>query len=130
MIGSRKEMTTQDLATAVRDGLIIPDKDLEEHWRRLHSMPAKRPISDAIDERKERVELEREAGLSVSDEAADTTGGAKHIEDIDKKVIAATALIRAGFTPAASLAACGLPAIEHTGLRPVTIKEGDVAKNE
>lgn len=130
VIGSRKEMTTQDLATAVRDGLIIPDKDLEEHWRRLHSMPAKRPISDAIDERKERVELEREAGLSVSDEAADTTGGAKNIEDIDKKVIAATQLIRAGFTPAASLAACGLPAIEHTGLRPVTIKEGDVAKNE
>lgn len=45
------------------------------------------------------------------------------VEDIDKKVNAATALIRAGFTPDAALAACGLPPIEHTGLRPVTIKE-------
>lgn len=67
-IGSRKEMTTQDLATAVRDGLLIPDKDLEEHWRRLHSLPPKRPIADAIEERKERQELEQQAGIALSPE--------------------------------------------------------------
>lgn len=67
-IGSRKEMTTQDLATAVRDGLVIPDKDLEEHWRRLHSLPPKRPLADAIEERKERRELEQEAGIALSSE--------------------------------------------------------------
>lgn len=125
-IGSRKEMTTQDLATAVRDGLLIPDKDLEEHWRRLHSLPPKRPIADAIEERKERQELEDQAGVTLSAEDADTApagGGVTAVEDIDKKVNAATALIRAGFTPAAALEACGLPPIEHTGLRPVTIKE-------
>lgn len=67
-IGSRKEMTTQDLATAVRDGLLIPDKDLEEHWRRLHSLPPKRPIADALAERKERQELEDQAGVALNPE--------------------------------------------------------------
>lgn len=67
-IGSRKEMTTQDLATAVRDGLLIPDKDLEEHWRRLHSLPPKRPIAEAIEERKERQELEDQAGVALNPE--------------------------------------------------------------
>lgn len=67
-IGSRKEMTTQDLATAVRDGLLIPDKDLEEHWRRLHSLPPKRPIADALAERKERQELEDQAGVVLNPE--------------------------------------------------------------
>ena len=67
-IGSRKEMTTQDLATAVRDGLLIPDKDLEEHWRRLHSLPPKRPIADALAERKERQELEDQAGVTLNPE--------------------------------------------------------------
>lgn len=65
-IGSRKEMTTQDLATAVRDGLLIPDKDLEEHWRRLHSLPPKRPIAEAIEDRKERQELEQQTGVALS----------------------------------------------------------------
>ena len=68
-IGSRKEMTTQDLSTAVRDGLLIPDKDLEEHWRRLHSLPPKRPVAEAIEERKERQELEQQAGVSLNSEA-------------------------------------------------------------
>ena len=67
-IGSRKEMTTQDLATAVRDGLLIPDKDLEEHWRRLHSLPPKRPLADALAERKERQELENQAGVTLNPE--------------------------------------------------------------
>lgn len=67
-IGSRKEMTTQDLATAVRDGLVIPDRDLEEHWRRLHSMPPKRPYEDALEERKENRRLEERAGFPRVDE--------------------------------------------------------------
>lgn len=39
------------------------------------------------------------------------------------KVNAATALIRAGFDPVSALAACGLPAVEHLGLLPVTLQK-------
>jgi hypothetical protein len=38
-------------------------------------------------------------------------------------VEAAGALIRAGFDPAAALAALGLPPITHTGLRPITLQD-------
>lgn len=38
-------------------------------------------------------------------------------------VEAVTALIRAGFEPDAALAAMGLPAITHTGLQPITVRE-------
>ena len=43
------------------------------------------------------------------------------------KVDAVGALIRAGFEPAAALAAVGLPAIAHTGLVPITVAEPDTA---
>lgn len=76
-IGSRKEMTTQDLSTAVRDGLVVPDKDLEEHWRRLHSLPPKRPIADAIEDRRERQELEDKAGVALT---PDVEGVARTVE--------------------------------------------------
>lgn len=39
------------------------------------------------------------------------------------RVNAAGILIRSGFDPASSLAAMGLPAITHTGLLPVTVKD-------
>ena len=67
-IGSRKELTMQDLATAVRDGVFIGDKDLEEHVRRLYSMPPKRPYEEAVAEKKERLELDQSAGVPVGEE--------------------------------------------------------------
>lgn len=39
-----------------------------------------------------------------------------------EQIEAATALIRAGFEPDAALVAVGLPAIDHTGLVPITVK--------
>ncbi len=52
---------------------------------------------------------------------------------LKEKVDAATALFRAGYDPAASLAAVGLAPIEHTGLLPVTVRpatEGTVDEPE
>ena len=47
-IASKKELSAQDLATLVRDGVIHMDKDTEEHVRRSFSQPPKRPLSEAI----------------------------------------------------------------------------------
>ena len=46
-IASKKELSAADLATLVRDKVILPDKDLEEDTRRRYSLPAKRPMSEA-----------------------------------------------------------------------------------
>lgn len=47
-IASRKELGAESLATLARDGVVQPDKDLEEHIRRVYSMPPKRPLRDAV----------------------------------------------------------------------------------
>ncbi|QAB18783.1 phage portal protein [Leucobacter muris] len=47
-------------------------------------------------------------------------------DDIAKLITAATALIRAGFDPQASLGAVGLDPIEHLGLLPVTVRDDAV----
>lgn len=54
--------------------------------------------------------------------------GASHFQlmgadEISRLVNAAGILIRSGFDPEASLAAVGLPPIEHLGLLPVTVKD-------
>ena len=58
-----------------------------------------------------------------------TSGGGgtvpKTADDIQRLITAATALIRAGFDPQASLAAVGLDPIEHLGLLPVTVREDE-----
>ncbi len=58
-----------------------------------------------------------------------TSGGGgvvpKTAEEIQRLITAATALIRAGFAPQASLAAVGLDPIEHSGLLPVTVREDE-----
>jgi HK97 family phage portal protein len=58
-----------------------------------------------------------------------TAGGGgvmpKTAEEIQRLITAATALIRAGFDPQASLAAVGLDPIEHVGLLPVTLREDE-----
>jgi HK97 family phage portal protein len=44
------------------------------------------------------------------------------IDQMGEKVRAATELVRAGYEPAAALAAIGLPPIPHLGLAPVTVQ--------
>jgi HK97 family phage portal protein len=46
--------------------------------------------------------------------------------DLSAKVEAVGALVRAGFDPAAALAAVGLPAITHLGLLPVTLQKEEM----
>jgi HK97 family phage portal protein len=52
------------------------------------------------------------------------------IDQMSEKVRAATELVRAGYEPAAALAAIGLPAIPHLGLPPVTVQPEDPPEPE
>jgi hypothetical protein len=45
--------------------------------------------------------------------------------DLNDRVAAATALVRAGYDPEEALVLCGLDPIEHGGLLPITLKEPD-----
>jgi hypothetical protein len=47
-IASKKELAMDVLATLVDKGVIQMDKTLEEHVRRVSSLPAKRPFKDAV----------------------------------------------------------------------------------
>lgn len=47
-VGSKKELTAEALATLVRDGVILADKDLEEEIRRRYNLPPKRPLQEAL----------------------------------------------------------------------------------
>lgn len=49
----------------------------------------------------------------------------KTAEELQRLITAATALIRAGFDPQASLEAVGLDPIEHLGLLPVTVRDDE-----
>lgn len=109
-IASKKELTAQDLATLVRDGVFIPDRDLEEDTRRRYSMPAKRP-------------LDPQAGGGSEKKGPDA-------DEYNKLVAAATGLIRAGFEPEAALNAVGLPPVKHTGKEPVTIRDPRISDAE
>ncbi|GFK19208.1 phage portal protein family protein [Corynebacterium glutamicum] len=50
-VGSKKELTAEALASLVRDGVILPDKDLEEEIRRRYNLPPKRPLEEALAEK-------------------------------------------------------------------------------
>ena len=80
----------------------------------------------------DRMEAERVADVLVSMPAEDGSqpadlgaSAAEQGKTLRDRVEAATALIRAGFDPAESLVAAGIPAIEHTGLVPITVKDPD-----
>ena len=75
-------------------GLLTPDQGLEKHLRAQHGLP----------------ELTEDA-LPREDP-----------DDINKRADAATSFYRGGFTAKASLKAAGLPPMEHTGLRPITLQ--------
>jgi HK97 family phage portal protein len=69
-------------------------------------------------------------GGQASPQDGTTAGGGggvlpKTADDIARLITAATALIRAGFDPQASLSAVGLDPIDHLGLLPVTVREDE-----
>ena len=66
-IGSRKELTPQDLRALVEAGVIQKDKPLEVHQRGLYALPAKETLRDALESKKHRPELEGELGVTLRD---------------------------------------------------------------
>lgn len=66
-IGSRKELTPQDLRALIDAGLIMTDKPTEEWARDLYAMPAKQTLSDALEGKKERQRLEEQMGVTLKD---------------------------------------------------------------
>lgn len=65
-IASKKDLTSEALASLISCGAIIPDKDLEEEVRRRYSLPGKRSIEEALQEKKERLEMEDSMGVTLS----------------------------------------------------------------
>ena len=64
-IASKKDLTSEALASLISSGAIIPDKDLEEEVRRRYSLPGKRSIRDALQEKKDRFDMEEQMGVSL-----------------------------------------------------------------
>lgn len=81
-IAAKKELTAQDWATAVRDGVIIMDGPTEEHFRRTFNVPAKQTLSDALEGKKRRQEMEQEMGVSLTGEQIETPPVAEEAEVI------------------------------------------------
>lgn len=68
-IASKKELSAQDLATLKRDGVLLADPELEEHVRRVYNLPAKQKLSDALEAKKAKQEMEQQMGVSLTDPA-------------------------------------------------------------
>lgn len=66
-IASKKELSAQDLATLKRDGVLLADPELEEHVRRVYSLPAKQKLVDALVAKKYRIDMEEKLGVSLQD---------------------------------------------------------------
>ena len=67
-IAAKKELSAQDWATAVRERVIIMDPPTEAHFRRTFNVPAKQPLSEALEGKKARQEMEQQIGVSLSDD--------------------------------------------------------------
>lgn len=66
-IAAKKELSAQDWSTAVRDKVVIMDGPTEEHFRRTFNIPAKQALSDALEGKKRRQEMEQEMGVTLVD---------------------------------------------------------------
>ncbi|MBH5300886.1 hypothetical protein [Corynebacterium silvaticum] len=138
-IGSKTGYSPQDLVALKNAGLVTGDGTLEEYVRRRGELPPLTPFKEALEKKAERRQLEQELGVTLSStpvEPANTTPDAQTMggvmqqqqhssDDLQKLTSAAGTLIRSGFDPAAALEAVGLDPIKHTGLLPVTVKEGE-----
>lgn len=49
-IGTKTDLTAESLATLVSNGIILPDRDLEEEMRRRGSLPPKRPLDKPVND--------------------------------------------------------------------------------
>lgn len=78
-IASKKELTAADLATLLDKGALFADKDLEEHLRRVYSLPAKQSLVDALESKKNRQELEQQMGVSLSTPTEDVTSAVAYL---------------------------------------------------
>lgn len=65
-IGSRKELSAQDLTSMVNGKVIFMDPPTEEYVRDRFDLPASQPLSEALDAKKARLELEQQMGVSLS----------------------------------------------------------------
>lgn len=70
-IASKKELSAADLSMLKRDGVLLADPELEEHVRRVYSLPAKQKLSDALKAKKDRLTMEEQIGVSLTDPAGD-----------------------------------------------------------
>lgn len=66
-IGSRKELSAQDLVALVNGKVVFMDPPTEEYVRDRYDMPASQPLSEALDAKKARLELEAEKGVTLKD---------------------------------------------------------------
>lgn len=119
-IASKKELAMDVLATLVDKGVIQMDKTLEEHIRRVSSLPAKRPFKEAVD-----------AGDAVpKDEEMKTADPA----ELAQLAAAQKALTEAGMSTEDAQKITGLDKLlEHDepdpGAPPGTDTEGEVPAN-
>ncbi|WP_293953094.1 hypothetical protein [uncultured Corynebacterium sp.] len=74
-IASKKEITPGDLAGLVNSKSIFPDKDLEEDLRRRWTLPPKQKLSDALQSKKDRADLEDQMGVALKDPEPGTAPG-------------------------------------------------------
>lgn len=67
-IGSRRDLSAQDIAALANAKVFQTDLPLEEHVRRLFSMPAKEPYEEYVQRVSERQDAASEAGITVSED--------------------------------------------------------------
>lgn len=67
-IGSRRDLSAQDIAALANAKVFQTDLTLEEHVRRLFSMPAKEPYEEYVQRLRERQDAASEAGITVSED--------------------------------------------------------------
>lgn len=66
-IGSRKELTAQDFAALKNAGAFIMDPPTEQYLRDRYDLPPSQPLSDALDAKIARIEMEKEKGVTLKD---------------------------------------------------------------
>ena len=111
-IASKKEISPADLAALKNAGLILPDKDLEEDLRRRYTLPPKQKLSDALQSKKTKQELEEKMGVSLSDPETEGNQVASDVEVV-------RALLKNGWGQDDSLAAVGMSLADFLGVQPV-----------
>ena len=111
-IASKKEISPADLAALKNAGLIFGDKDLEEDLRRRYTLPAKQKLSDALQSKKTKQELEEKMGVSLSDPESE---GNQVVSDVE----VVRALLKNGWGQDDAMAAVGMSLADFLGVPPV-----------